>query len=181
MIHCSDGWDRTPQLSCLSQMIMDPYFRTLEGFAVLVEKEWLAFGHQFRIRLLHGDCPKASERSPCFLQFLDCVWQIHRQFPTAFEFNEAFLMAVADEMYSCRFGTFLDNTDRERVQLRRDQTTESLWTYMFHPGEKNRFLNAQYHRCERTIWPSSNAKRLVLWEAYYLRWDPSLWPVAPSD
>jgi myotubularin-related protein 1/2 len=181
MIHCSDGWDRTPQVSCLSQMIMDPYFRTLEGFAVLVEKEWLAFGHQFRIRLLHGDCPKATERSPCFLQFLDCVWQIHRQFPTAFEFNEAFLMVVADEMYSCRFGTFLDNTDRERVQLRRDKTTESLWTYMFHPGEKNRFLNAQYHRCERTIWPSSNAKRLVLWEAYYLRWDPSLWPVAPSD
>ena len=38
IVHCSDGWDRTTQLACLTQIILDPYFRTLEGFAVLVEK-----------------------------------------------------------------------------------------------------------------------------------------------
>ena len=50
LIHCSDGWDRTSQLSALSQICLDPYYRTMEGFIVLVEKDWLSFGHRFRYR-----------------------------------------------------------------------------------------------------------------------------------
>lgn len=50
LIHCSDGWDRTSQLSALSQILLDPYYRTMEGFIVLVEKDWLSFGHMFRHR-----------------------------------------------------------------------------------------------------------------------------------
>lgn len=38
LVHCSDGWDRTSQITSLSQLQLDPYFRTLRGFAVLVEK-----------------------------------------------------------------------------------------------------------------------------------------------
>ena len=29
VVHCSDGWDRTTQLSALAQLLLDPYFRTL--------------------------------------------------------------------------------------------------------------------------------------------------------
>lgn len=58
LIHCSDGWDRTSQLSALSQICLDPYFRTLEGFMVLVEKDWLAFGHMFRHRSGHLNSEK---------------------------------------------------------------------------------------------------------------------------
>ncbi|RMZ75566.1 hypothetical protein DV737_g5235, partial [Chaetothyriales sp. CBS 132003] len=47
LIHCSDGWDRTSQLCALSQICLDPYYRTMEGFIVLVEKDWLSFGHMF--------------------------------------------------------------------------------------------------------------------------------------
>ena len=47
LIHCSDGWDRTPQLVTISQVLLDPYYRTFMGFAVLIEKDWLGFGHQF--------------------------------------------------------------------------------------------------------------------------------------
>ncbi|KAK7990760.1 protein phosphatase [Apiospora arundinis] len=50
LIHCSDGWDRTSQLSALSQMMLDPYYRTIEGFVVLVEKDWMSFGHMFALR-----------------------------------------------------------------------------------------------------------------------------------
>ena len=50
LIHCSDGWDRTAQLSALTQLCLDPYYRTIEGFMVLVEKEWVGFGHKFNDR-----------------------------------------------------------------------------------------------------------------------------------
>ncbi|EHK21259.1 uncharacterized protein TRIVIDRAFT_170862 [Trichoderma virens Gv29-8] len=53
LIHCSDGWDRTSQLSALSQIMLDPYYRTIDGFIVLVEKDWLSFGYMFRLRSGH--------------------------------------------------------------------------------------------------------------------------------
>ncbi|KAJ2382409.1 phosphatidylinositol-3-phosphatase ymr1, partial [Coemansia sp. RSA 2603] len=53
LVHCSDGWDRTAQLTSLAQLCLDPYYRTARGFAVLVEKEWMAFGHQFSLRCGH--------------------------------------------------------------------------------------------------------------------------------
>ena len=36
LVHCSDGWDRTPQVCTLVQLFLDPYYRTLDGFAVLI-------------------------------------------------------------------------------------------------------------------------------------------------
>ena len=41
-------------------------------------------------------------------------WQVSQQFPNAFEFNEYFLSTVLDHLYSCLFGTFLYNSDKER-------------------------------------------------------------------
>ena len=61
LVHCSDGWDRTSQLSSLSQLCLDPYYRTLQGFAVLVEKDWISFGHHFGARYGHT----VPSRVPC--------------------------------------------------------------------------------------------------------------------
>lgn len=61
MIHCSDGWDRTSQLSSLSMLLLDPYYRTLKGFVVLIEKEWLSFGHMFATRNRLVGSSKASK------------------------------------------------------------------------------------------------------------------------
>uniref|UniRef100_A0A3B5LUW6 Myotubularin related protein 3 n=1 Tax=Xiphophorus couchianus TaxID=32473 RepID=A0A3B5LUW6_9TELE len=30
LVHCSDGWDRTPQIVALSKLLLDPYYRTIE-------------------------------------------------------------------------------------------------------------------------------------------------------
>ena len=63
LIHCSDGWDRTAQMSSLAQLCLDPYYRTQKGFAVLVEKDWLAFGHKFLDRCGHYHIRPRRQRS----------------------------------------------------------------------------------------------------------------------
>ena len=34
LIHCTDGWDRTAQLSSLAMLMLDPYYRTIRGLEV---------------------------------------------------------------------------------------------------------------------------------------------------
>ncbi|KAI9910625.1 hypothetical protein PsorP6_010080 [Peronosclerospora sorghi] len=76
LIHCSDGWDCTAQLTSLAELLLDPYYRTRIGFQQLIEKEWCSFGHKFRDRTAHGASNHSNEYSPIFLQWVDCVWQV---------------------------------------------------------------------------------------------------------
>ncbi|XP_073083797.1 phosphatidylinositol-3-phosphate phosphatase MTMR1 isoform X10 [Manis javanica] len=86
VVHCSDGWDRTAQLTSLAMLMLDGHYRTIKGFEALVEKEWISFGHKFAL------------------------------FPSAFEFNELFLITILDHLYSCLFGTFLCNCEQQRFK-----------------------------------------------------------------
>ncbi|KAL4974453.1 protein-tyrosine phosphatase-like protein [Aspergillus desertorum] len=225
LIHCSDGWDRTSQLSALSQLCLDPYYRTLEGFMVLVEKDWLSFGHMFRHRAGHlnsekwfqienervggeagrgfgesggagkaienaflsakgffnrentgrdslgesdgefreydSDSPgskkptsapktvvaekevtKPKETSPVFHQFLDATYQLLYQYPSRFEFNERFLRRLLYHLYSCQYGTFLFNSEKERVEAKAKDRTRSVWDYFL--ARREQFLNPKY-------------------------------------
>ena len=45
IVHCSDGWDRTAQLTSLAMLFLDPFYRTLVGFEVrtgelIVTRKW---------------------------------------------------------------------------------------------------------------------------------------------
>lgn len=268
LIHCSDGWDRTSQLSALSQICLDPYFRTLEGFMVLVEKDWLSFGHMFRHRSGHlnsekwfqieneriggdpnrsfgdgggagkalenaflsakgffnrdnnskdslpdsdgelqtydSDSPakkpsaprsgpekeitKPKETSPVFHQFLDATYQLLHQHPTRFEFNERFLRRLLYHLYSCQFGTFLFNNEKERVDCKARERTRSVWDYFL--ARREEFTNSQYdpniddHQRgkERLIFPRVNETRW--WNEIFGRTDAEMngpRPSAPGD
>jgi myotubularin-related protein 1/2 len=148
VLHCSHGWDRTSQVACLSQILLDPYYRTMAGFACLVEKDFMSFGHPLHTRCGHGEgrdgASNASSSnggvgssidegqiSPIFLQFLDCVYQVVRLYPEAFEFNTKYLLLLSEHIYSCRFGNFLCDSEREReVVAGIRQRTHSVWDYL---------------------------------------------------
>lgn len=176
LVHCSDGWDRTSQLSALPQLCLDPYYRTAKGFAVLIEKDWVAYGHRFADRSgvlcadrvvfaappAEGATAQASflanvqrqfassshafkETCPVFQQFLDCAYQLLRQFPARFEWNGAFLVRLAEETYAGRFGTFLFNSERERAGLDASGRTRAVWEAFFDVDEAGEVgLKAEY-------------------------------------
>ena len=168
LIHCSDGWDRTSQLSALSQILLDKYYRTLKGFIVLIEKDWLSFGHQFRLR--NGFCPKEKrdEFSPIFIQWLDCIYQIIEQNCSKFEFNVNLLNYIAERIYSGKYGTFLFNSEKERKENNARETTISIWNEILE--KENEFKNPIYdEKNEQEI--QINYKKIKLWKEYFLRFE----------
>ncbi|EEA05928.1 myotubularin family protein [Cryptosporidium muris RN66] len=131
LVHCSDGWDRTSQLTSLSMLCLDPFYRTIEGFFTLIEKEFITVGHKFHSRCgLPG--PKHSsegenERSPIFIQWLDCVYQCWIQNPTEFEFHPNLLLFVAENVHNCLYGNFLCDNEQQRSNFQVRDHTISLW------------------------------------------------------
>jgi myotubularin-related protein 1/2 len=93
---------------------LDPHYRTIAGLCLLIEKEWMAFCFQW------GQGNKAKyltkQHSYLFVQFIDAVWQLWTQSPAQFEFSPHLLVFLLDSVYSCRFGSFLTNTHRDRLK-----------------------------------------------------------------
>lgn len=144
LVHGAEGTDTTLLVTALAQLILDPSCRTLEGFQGLLEREWIEVraaiprggrgsqagwvpspriplgvpqaGHPFQLRCArsassHG---RGKQEAPLFLLFLDCVWQLSRQFPFSLEFGEQLLLTLFDNAYASAYGTFLCNNEKER-------------------------------------------------------------------
>ncbi|CAJ0967650.1 unnamed protein product [Ranitomeya imitator] len=178
LVHCSDGWDRTPQIVSLAKLLLDPYYRTLEGFQVLVETDWLDYGHKFGDRCGHQEnAEDQNEQCPVFLQWLDCVHQLLHQFPCHFEFNHTFLVKLVQHTYSCLYGTFLSNNPCERETRNIYKRTCSVWS-LLRTGNKN-FHNLLYMPGgEMVLHPVCHVRALQLWTAVYI---PASSPCMPID
>ena len=65
------------------------------------------------------------------MQFLDAIYQLIDQFPTAFQFNTKLLLFLAHHVYTCRFGTFLGDCERARFKEGNvKHKLTSIWTYI---------------------------------------------------
>lgn len=189
VVHCSDGWDRTPQVIALTLLMLDPYFRTIKGFGVLVEKEFISYGHKFADRMGHDldrANPKIKERSPVFLQWLDCVFQLVHQFPSQFEFDGRLLARLADHIFSCKYGSFFGNNEKDRETEKIPSRTMSAWTPIL--GNIKAFRSAYFKESRsgslgssdegvviqdfEVLMPKCGVSDMVLFTEFYQRWDP---------
>ena len=50
LVHCDEGTDNSSLVCSLAKLFIDPYFRTMKGFMVLVEEEWIQAGYRFSER-----------------------------------------------------------------------------------------------------------------------------------
>lgn len=157
LVHCSDGWDRTAQLVALAMLMLDPYYRTMNGFFVLIEKEWCSFGHRFSSRcgILQvsnqdqesledadrGDI-SSSLCSPVFLQFLELVYYLLNAYPSEFEFTEEVLKYLAYHTYSARFGTFIGDCELDRLLCQLPIRTASVWDHLL--AYRDKYTNKDY-------------------------------------
>lgn len=119
LVHCSDGWDRTSQICALSQLLIDPYFRTIKGFVELIQKDWMDMGHLFTLRCGHAKSVDFDKACPIFAQFIDAVAQLINKYPAEFEFNLTFLEIILSNAYSQLFGDFMGNNYIERLEMKR--------------------------------------------------------------
>ncbi|CAB1342511.1 unnamed protein product [Coregonus sp. 'balchen'] len=99
--------------------------------------------------------------APVFLLFLDCVWQILRQFPCSFQFSQHFLVLLFEHAYA------------SQSKLNLSQKTVSLWSWVNRPQEVERLSNPLYEANCLVIWPSVAPQSLLLWEGVFLRWKRS--------
>uniref|UniRef100_A0A671RRC7 Myotubularin-related protein 5-like n=1 Tax=Sinocyclocheilus anshuiensis TaxID=1608454 RepID=A0A671RRC7_9TELE len=179
MVSLEDGWDVTTQVVSLVQLLSDPYYRTIDGFRLLVEKEWLSFGHRFSHRGAQTLASQSSGFTPVFLQFLDCVHQVCVLVAGCpiyvFQWVLKFL---AYHYVSNRFRTFLLDSDYERIELgvlyeekgerKNPQVCKSVWDYIDRLNKKTPiFYNYMFSpEEEEVLKPYSFISNLKVWDFY---------------
>ncbi|XP_045468670.1 myotubularin-related protein 10-A [Harmonia axyridis] len=174
-----NGTDMNCVISSLIQIILDPLYRSKYGFQSLIQKEWVAMGHQFAFRMGHI-LDKEVEFCPLFLLFLDCVWQLLQQFPVAFKISETYLTTLWDSVGISIFDTFLFNCEHDRVVAEQGQDKlilRSVWDWHKQFGERDIafFCNPLYlDTFTEKLTPQTGISSLGIWSQCYFRWLPDL-------
>lgn len=168
------GLDTTLIVTSLVQIILNPDCRTVVGLQALIEREWLQAGFPFHSRHRQSCYTPSSARlktsGSAFTLFLDCVHQIHCQFPCSFEFTTSYLVLLFEHSYFSQFGTFLCDSEKDRTLAKVQKNTTSLWSYLNRPEVLTTLLNPMYDPNNKVIWPTVAPISLVVWKQLYLRW-----------
>lgn len=114
--------------------------------------------------------------SPIFLQWVDCISQLLRMYPFAFEFSSVFLVDLLDCVLSCRFGNFFCNSEKERQQAGIYDACGCLWIYLADlrasddrsHDHYNHFYDAS--KFQGPLLPPAAALAPTLWPQFHLRW-----------
>ena len=168
LIHGTTGTDTTLLLSSLTQMIIDPYTRRIEGFLELIIREWIFGGYPFRTRTMGLlESTKDKGRAPTFLLFLDCVWQLMRQYARSFEYKETMLLMIHEHTHASEYGTFLANSMKERSRHDLNHKTYSLWAYIH--SVRDTFVNPMFEENFASLWPSVYPINILCWSRMFLR------------
>ncbi|KAG5408067.1 hypothetical protein IGI04_004386 [Brassica rapa subsp. trilocularis] len=123
-----------------------------------------------------GSSHGLNNYSPIFLQWVDCVSQLMRMYPCAFEFSPTFLVDFTDCLLSCRFGNFLCNSEKERQECRITESSGCLWAYLTDlrsfGGTSHAHCNPLYDpsRYNGALLPPAAALAPTLWPQFHLRW-----------
>ncbi|CAI9296194.1 unnamed protein product [Lactuca saligna] len=118
----------------------------------------------------------SNNYSPIFLQWVDCVSQLLRMYPFAFEFSSVFLVDFLDCMLSCRFGNFLCNNEKEREQFGVSEACGCMWMYLddlrASGGNSHVHYNLFYDPSKHNgpLLPPAAALAPTLWPQFHLRW-----------
>lgn len=291
LIHCTHGWDRTSLTTSLLMICSDPYYRTIEGFLVLVQLEWLNYGFRFaerfdvneyfiddfddstvensdeismnkskggflmnRLDFLmdktknhnimdiptnlkrklgsidiksissklglndEEDCnnnvlKRLSEHSylrrkkaminyvdiedsfnteeenetkkirkhtsskggasPVFIQFLDIIYQLIKQYESHFEYNGKFLLRILKEVTSGKYYEFLLNNDKERneylksLKISEQQEISISWYNLIEIKDSERNMKFQSSVEKNDQWIFPNETKVVLWKSLW--------------
>ncbi len=161
LLRCDSGRDKSLLLAALLQVVLDPYYRTLAGFEALVMRVFVHLGHPFASRL--GERQEGREKSPVFLQFLDCVSQLVAQNETSFEYNSKYLGSLANLMQLNIYGTFVADSPKEYVENGVEQETFPIWTAL----RTVLTTNSNYVKNSGVLNFSPSLSSLVLWREYF--------------
>ena len=147
-------------------------------------------GYPFYIRNAHGVeqgatnsiSPQLVEQMgkmecvPAFQLFLDCCYQIMRQYPHEFAFTHFLLLMYFEEAFACKYGNYLLNSERERKELEIYTKTQSLWseinkekkqlrTHMFKPSQEGAILP---NKADIYLWKELYIERSKARTLYHL-------------
>jgi len=102
-----------------------------------------------------------KETSPVFHQFLDSVYQVLYVQPNRFEFNERFLRRLLYHAYSGQYGSFLYDSEKERVEAKVRKKTRCVWDYFL--ARRKEFINPafdpQLDKGEGVLFPNGDNVR----------------------
>jgi len=134
-----------------------------------------SFGHRFADRCGHANGSanffEDDSCSPVFAQWMDCIWQMMEQYPSAFQFNSRFLIAILHEVYTARSGTFLRNSEFERKEIRAEKRCWSAWTILQSKFDDDSFYNPFFNEGQPNLVlePQTHPSCLKFWAEMYFK------------